>query len=399
MAAEWGAAAARVLTRLALAIFLTLFVLGLILLFSPELANDLDERSGGGSPTQGDAVSTTETTRTTEQTTRTTTNATTDRRAQRRPNGAQGGNGGGRGNDDRTRQTSRRDATTETTTTETTTTETTTPATESDGWASDVFGVPAVAVLLRLAAIALLAALAALPLLWATRQARRRESEPQPAGSTQNPSSSRTNVAAGPRVPANPAGNGHSNPSASRAPAPPIEPKAPASNGNPPARPLPAKPVVTRLEAERAKARVMEGIPLLREIFAERGEPTIANTLPDMRVRVKLTDTITKEQPLPVSVLAEDPTLALGTFRTEAEQRLRRLARDAVAQSADSIDEILRSLTDEGLFEPEAADGIRKLLKMGELAVRGARVDPAMGAWVREEGVSMLLSLDLMLPS
>ena len=51
------------------------------------------------------------------------------------------------------------------------------------------------------------------------------------------------------------------------------------------------------------------------------------------------------------------------------------------------------------LVEPEAADGLRNLLKMSERSSRGARVDPAMGAWVREEGVSLLLSLDLMLPS
>ena len=377
MAAERGAAATRLLARLALGLFLLMLVFGLILLFSPDLAKDLDERSGGGSPAEGPGVAVTETKRTTEATTETEGGSTSNKkstRASNRPGGRRDGDGGNR----KTRtQLSRRDQTTSTTTTTETTTETT-PVSSDEGWVAGVFAVPAVAVLLRLAAIALLASLAALPFLWA-RRGNQKAVDP----ATASPSNPHAREA--PEVASDVSATA---PSSSPPPAPP--PKPP---------PLPANPLVTRVEAEKAKARVMDGIPLLREIFEERGEPTIANTLPDMRVRVKLTDTIMKEQPLPVSVLAEDPALALGTFRAEVEQRLRRLARDAVAQSADSIDEILRGLTDEGLFEPQAADGLRNLLKMSESVSRGARVDPAMGAWVREEGVSLLLSLDLMLPS
>lgn len=364
------------LARAGFVVFLTLLVFGLVLLFSPDLANDLDQRSGGGAADAA-AVSITETKRTTEETTRSESGSTADRRTTRVANDARRG-GGGRGRDASTTQESRTGETTSTTTTETTSTETVTPATPRGGFFDTVFAVPAVAVLLRLAAVALLAGVAALPLLWALRRA---SSGGGVAGRAPNPAPGADAAPPAPPPPPPAAARGSGERSSSRRPE------------------LPVKPVITRLAAERAKAAIIAGIPLLREVFDARGEPSISNTLPDMRVRVKLTDTITKEQPLPISLLAEDPTLGLATFRTEVEQRLRRLARDAVAQSADSTDDILRALTDEGLFEADAADGLKDLLRMCERVVGGARVDPAMGAWVREEGVSLLLSLDLMLPS
>ena len=162
---------------------------------------------------------------------------------------------------------------------------------------------------------------------------------------------------------------------------------------------LPVAEPVTPQRAAQAKSSIIEGIPLLKEIFAARGEPVIDNTLPDMRLQVQLTEEVTKEQPLPVSLLVEDPALALATFRTELEQRLRRLSRDAIAQTSPAVDSILRQLVEEGLFETKAMEGFRDLLRLTERALHGAPVDPAMTAWVRNEGVPLLMGLDLMLPS
>lgn len=387
-----------------MAVFLVLLVFGLVLLFSPDLASDLDERSAGGASGDPEDITVTEEKRTTEEVTESERGSTSDKTSRSGSNqaGNRGGAGppGGRENAN-TSQTSTTDETTSTTTSETITTETMASPENDEGAFAEIFAVPAVTVLSRLGAIMLLAGLATLPLLGASR--RNRPEAGAPTGSDLVPAAS---PALGPvatpmpsKVP--PPKPAVAKPAATAAPA--AGPNVQTSNGNP--RPgrgeirLPVKPVVTRREADRAKVGIMEGIPLLVEVFEARGEPKIANTLPDMRVRVNLTDTLTKEQPLPVSVLAENPQLALATFRTELEQRLRRLTRDAVAQSAESIDSILRSLTDEGLFEPQAAEGFSNLLKMTERAMHGARVDPAMGAWIREEGVSILLSLDLMLPS
>lgn len=379
MATKPGAPAARLLGRAALVLFLVLLVFGLTLLFAPDLANELDERSGGGDSEAISGVAVTETKRTVEEATETSRDSTSNKRSGGGSNKAnnrrgRGGNDGG-GGGGRSTQSTQSQSTTETTTTDTTTTtETITPPVEEESAFEETFLVPALAVLLRCAVVALIAALAATPLLWAMRRTRN-SGETDRATSNPHPP--------GPPAPATSTSNDNPKPKAERPPPPP----------------LPVKPAVTRADAEAAKTRILAGIPLLREIFEERGEPTIANTLPDMRVKVRLTDTITKEQPLPVSILAEDPALALLSFRTEVEQRLRRLARDAVAQSTDSTDDILRGLTDEGLLEPEATEGFRNLLRMSDRTLRGARIDPAMGAWVREDGVSLLLSLDLMLPS
>ncbi|MDQ4143862.1 MAG: hypothetical protein M3198_09010 [Actinomycetota bacterium] len=417
------------LARAALVVFAALVALGLVLLFAPELANDLDRRSSGGDvEATGPGVTVTEAKRTAEETTEADRGSESDSTSREVGNEAGGRRGPGRkeGGKTKTTQVSESDESVSSTTTETTTTRTT-PSAADVGPLERALAVPAVMVLLRCAAVAAIAGLAALPLLLASR----RKDHGSNASAEEPPTPTDAVPAAKSDVPAVPPAKSDVPPkvppAAKERPAPravngseagaspssgsgprdkataPDAPKAPITspNGEPAttAVRLPVKPLVMRVDAEKAKARIIEGIPLLSEVFEARGEPTISNTLPDMRVRVQLTDTLTKEQPLPVSVLAEDPTLALATFRTEVEQRLRRLARDAVAQSADSTDEILRSLVDERLFEPQAAEGFRNLLRMSERALHGARVDPAMGAWVREEGVSLLLSLDLMLPS
>ena len=77
---------------------------------------------------------------------------------------------------------------------------------------------------------------------------------------------------------------------------------------------------------------------------------------------------------------------------------MRRLARDAVTQ-AESITDVVNALVDEGVVEPSGAEGLNDLLRMCERALRRAPVDPAVGGWIREDGASLLVSLDLMLPS
>lgn len=332
------------LTRwLAAAVFLVLLAFGVLLFMWPDFANELDERSSGGSAQPDAAVTVTETKRSVEEGVTGDSDSTIKSRSRSATNAASPSSRTRLRSGDaaRTSRTQRRDQSTTTSEVQTTTSSTTEPGRE-ENFIGRAFAVPAILVFLRGALITLIAFL----ISGLVYRVGRRQFGIKLGG---------------------------------------IE--------------LPVMDLVTPAKATMSKARVIEGIPLLREIFEARGEPRIDNTLPDMRVRVQLTEDLTKEQPFPVSLLAEDAAIALGSFRTELEQRLRRLSRDASAQAASSIDSILQQLVEEGLFEASASEGFRELFRMAERAMHGTRIDPAMAAWVKEEGVPLLLSLDLMLPS
>lgn len=347
------------LRLLALGVFVLLLAFGFLLLFVPDLADDLDERTGGGAETSAEAVTVTEAERTTESETRSRTRSASERRA------GGGGDRAAAGSPDRsTARGSRRQSTRTSTETSTTTTESAAP---DPGVLERTLGVPAVVVLTRTTLVALLAALVA----WALTRL-----GPRPASE---------GVVGDPVTPPSPD--------------PPAGASTESSTAVLSSSVPPRTSVITVDDAEAARASVVDGIPLLREVFAARGEPSVDNVLPDMRAGVQLTETLSKEQPLPVSLFARDAALALAAFRTEIEQRLRRLARDEDLQCAPSLDAILRNLTEEGLFEPAAAEGFRNLLRLAQRALHGGAIDPAMVGWVTERGVPLLLSLDLMLPS
>ena len=353
--------------RLAAATFVLLLVFGLVLLVFPDVANELDERSGGGRNLPLEAVTITESKRTIEEQTESTEDSSTQATNRRLPTGVGSSNGGpgsqSDGSSERNSETQSSGSSQTTGDVQTTTTETIRP-TRDDGFASRAFAVPAVFVLVRTAAVALISGLVAALVYRLGRKPRARDNHvnPDEAGNSSNP-----------------------NPPPMPEESPPVE--------------LPTVELVTPQKASAAKAEVIEGIPLLKEIFDARGEPVIENTLPDMRVQVQLTDEFTKEQPLPVSLLVEDPAVSVAVFHTELEQRLRRLSRDATAQTSPSVDSILRQLVEEGLFEPRATEGFRDLLRLTHRALHGSTIDPAVAVWVRTEGVSLLMSLDLMLPS
>ena len=341
--------------RIAAATFVVLLLFGLTLLVFPDLANELDERSSGGRLGPLEEVTVTESKRTIEKETSASDDSSTQATNRQLPDGVTNRGPGGSPKPRTTERdsTSQRSRDSSTTGSVQTTTTTTVRPTREDGWGSRAFAVPALFVLLRTAAVALISFIVA-SLVQRLLRGRARvtgslestDGEPEP---------SRTD--------------------------------------------LPAAEPVTPQRAGDAKTEIIEGIPLLKEVFAARGEPVIENTLPDMRLQVQLTDEVMKEQPLPVSLLVEDSALALATFRTELEQRLRRLSRDATAQTSPAVDSILRQLVEEGLFEPRASEGFRSLMRMTDRALHGAALDPAMTAWVRNEGVPLLMSLDLMLPS
>lgn len=348
--------------RIAAATFVLLLVFGLTLLVWPDFANEMNERTAGGRVLPLEAVTITESKRTSEEQTDTSGTSSTRATNRRIPTNVSSNNGSGQSGPSRVEKNSdsSRDNSSETTgDVQTTTTETIRPT--RDGFAGQAFAVPALFVLLRTAAVALISFLVAAFVF--RIGSRRTRINPQPARP-------------------NPDSENAENPSE-----------------DPPPVDMPIVELVTPQKAAAAKAQVLEGIPLLKEIFATRGEPVIENTLPDMRIQIQLTDELTKEQPLPVSLLVEDPAIALAAFRTELEQRIRRLSRDATAQTSPSVDSILRQLVEEGLFKPQAAEGLRDLFRLTERALHGAGVDPAMTAWVRNGGVPLLMALDLMLPS
>lgn len=358
--------------RLALATFVVLLTFGLLLLVFPDLANELDERSSGDRLGPLEEVTVTESKRTIERETASTDDSTTQATNRRVPHGVTNRGPGSNNRPQTQEKSSDTERTRDSSTTgevQTTTTRTVRP-TREDGFGSRAFAVPALFVLLRVAAVALIAGAVAALVSALGRRLSRADRQSSPPGTE---SSDAEAVSTDPK------------------------PEEPEREG-PPAE-LPAAEPVTPQRAAQAKVEIIQGIPLLKEIFAARGEPIIDNTLPDMRLQVQLTEEVTKEQALPVSLLVEDSALALATLRTELEQRLRRLSRDAIAQTSPSVDSILRQLVEEGLFESKAVEGFRNLLRLTDRALHGAAIDPAMTAWVRNEGVPLLMSLDLMLPS
>lgn len=384
--AEGASSAASWPLRVGLATFLLLLVFGLALLFVPDFARELDDRTAATSEQPDEAVSVTTVEKTTEQDARSTTSGRTkktssgaggsrgDRPAE---NGKRGRGTGANGPDERSATRSkatRRDDRTITETATTTTTEAAAPISDGGDIADELI-VPAVAVLSRVTLVALLAALAggALSLLG---RGRRDASVARPSSEVPGASSTASNSSDPPSRP------------------------SPARPSNAPSPPAAGRPLVlTPGRAEVARARALEGIPLLTEIFAARGEPRIEETLPDMRARVRLTETLTKDQPLPTSLFAADVALGVASFRTELEQRLRRLARDAELQGSPTVESILRRLHEEGLFEAPAVEGFSELLRLTQQALHASTIDPAVTAWVTERGVPLLVSLDLMLPS
>ena len=103
------------------------------------------------------------------------------------------------------------------------------------------------------------------------------------------------------------------------------------------------------------------------------------------------------EQPTAsLSLQTTDPNLALVGLRIDIERRLNAVAVANDIPPQGSARSLLEALTRAGLIHPDTADGLRQIIRYGDEAAHGAKVDPAVADWARDWGPEIVRDLSRM---
>jgi len=95
------------------------------------------------------------------------------------------------------------------------------------------------------------------------------------------------------------------------------------------------------------------------------------------------------------SLLSEgDPNLALVSLRIEIERRLRALAERHEISNWRSLSQLVRMLRERGVVDDQASSGLDELIRAGNNAAHGARVERSAAAWAIDHGPEVLAALD-----
>jgi len=87
----------------------------------------------------------------------------------------------------------------------------------------------------------------------------------------------------------------------------------------------------------------------------------------------------------------EDPNLALVDLRIKIEQSLRVLAnKHGVEEHNQGVQRLLTELTRRGIVEKDKASSLILLIRAGNEAAHGAKVDPAIARWAGEWGPAIV---------
>ena len=117
-------------------------------------------------------------------------------------------------------------------------------------------------------------------------------------------------------------------------------------------------------------------------------------------------DKITKQElvdgadvvPSPPSFLEiaeRDPNLALVGLRIEIEKRLRALAaKEGLDDQRRTLGILSRELINKGVLDGPSASGLQELIRAGNNAAHGARVEDRVAQWAIDTGALVLASLD-----
>jgi hypothetical protein len=100
-----------------------------------------------------------------------------------------------------------------------------------------------------------------------------------------------------------------------------------------------------------------------------------------------------RPQPFPQFWNIEDERLALISIRIELEDRLRQLAQSVGIDRDVALRRLPERLVREGVFDEQAADGIRRLLKIGDRIVAGAKVEADAGEKLKSQARNVLYAL------
>ena len=112
----------------------------------------------------------------------------------------------------------------------------------------------------------------------------------------------------------------------------------------------------------------------------------------------KLTESSSTAERMEISkfmaVAEQDPNLALVALRIELEIRLRSIAEKHSIATNRSLLRLLHELQKKEILYKAEFLGLQEILKAGNRAAHGARVDPSLANWALTNGVEILSILD-----
>jgi len=104
-------------------------------------------------------------------------------------------------------------------------------------------------------------------------------------------------------------------------------------------------------------------------------------------------------EPLYLSILEQDPGLALVGLRIDIEKRLRALAEQSGISKSRPLTQLTNELQERGILSTDSSNGLRKLINLGNQAAHGVRVGPDVAYFAAEFGPKVLQVLDVKLVS
>ena len=98
-----------------------------------------------------------------------------------------------------------------------------------------------------------------------------------------------------------------------------------------------------------------------------------------------------------LSIVDQDPNLAITGLRIEIEKRLRELAPVAGLPKSRPLSQLIRDLQVASFLTSEQSSGLLELVKLGNQAAHGVEVSPSAAYSAIQSGPSVLMFLDSLL--
>ena len=102
---------------------------------------------------------------------------------------------------------------------------------------------------------------------------------------------------------------------------------------------------------------------------------------------------VVREPPF-LEIAGRDPNLALVGLRIEIDRRLRRLTESYGSSGSGPLSTIIEELVAKGALDEQTASGLGDLVRAGNEAAHGAKVDSEIARWAVEEAPRILAVVD-----
>jgi hypothetical protein len=101
-----------------------------------------------------------------------------------------------------------------------------------------------------------------------------------------------------------------------------------------------------------------------------------------------------RPQPFPQFMSIENDRLSVLSIRIEVEEKIRALALTVGLDKDISLPKLPRRLSQAGIFSEQAAQGLEKLIDIGDRVASGAELEPGAARNLRENAISIIYGLD-----